>query len=139
MTVAHVRKSLAVFGSRTVFGRSDVQSALGLKPTRISELLREMVGCGAIEPVSRRGKGSTGVGSRKVKTMVVRTESYPSVRMPIFENILLRLCSSNGRYSAMVNPTMSEFTWIHCSTLDSFSIVILPLPLPSPTRSLFAK
>lgn len=56
-TAVHVRKLLAAFGSRIVFGRSDVQSALGLKPTRSSALLREMAECGVIEPVSGRGKG----------------------------------------------------------------------------------
>ena len=56
-TAVHVRKLLAAFGSRIVFGRSDVQSALGLKPTRSSALLQEMAGCGVIEPVSVRGKG----------------------------------------------------------------------------------
>ena len=56
-TAAHVRKLLAAFGSRTVFGRADVQSVLGLKPTRSSALLQEMAGCGVIEPVSGRGKG----------------------------------------------------------------------------------
>mgnify|MGYP000904466179 CR=1 FL=1 len=56
-TAAHVRKLLAAFGSRIVFGRSDVQSVLGLKPTRSSALLREMAECGVTEPVSGRGKG----------------------------------------------------------------------------------
>ena len=56
-TASHVRKLLAAFGSRIAFGRSDVQSALGLKPTRSSALLREMAERGVIEPVSGRGKG----------------------------------------------------------------------------------
>lgn len=56
-TAAHVRKLLAAFGSRIVFGSSDVQSALGLKPTRSSALLREMAECGVTEPVFGRGKG----------------------------------------------------------------------------------
>ena len=55
-TAVHVRKLLAAFGSRIVFGRSDVQSALGLKPTRSSALLREMAERGVIEPVSGRRK-----------------------------------------------------------------------------------
>ena len=56
-TASHVRKLPAAFGSRSVFGRSDVRSALGLKPTRSFALLREMAALGVIEPVSGRGKG----------------------------------------------------------------------------------
>ncbi|MCD8083809.1 MAG: Fic family protein [Clostridiales bacterium] len=56
-TAAHVQKLWDVFGSRTVFGRSDVQRVLGLKPTRSSALLREMTERMVIEPVSGCGKG----------------------------------------------------------------------------------
>ena len=41
----------------TIFGRSDVQKILGLKPTRSTELLREMTRQGIIEPVTGHGKG----------------------------------------------------------------------------------
>ena len=40
-TTAHVVYLLEIFGFETVFGRSDVQKELGLKPTRCSELLHE--------------------------------------------------------------------------------------------------
>jgi len=56
-TAAHVRALREALGSQTVFGRSDVQKILGLKPTRSSALLREMAEHGIIEPVSGRGKG----------------------------------------------------------------------------------
>jgi fido (protein-threonine AMPylation protein) len=56
-TAAHVRELRETLGFQTVFGRSDVQRVLGLKPTRSSALLREMAECGVIEPVSGYGKG----------------------------------------------------------------------------------
>ncbi|MCD8011149.1 MAG: Fic family protein [Lachnospiraceae bacterium] len=56
-TAAHVRNLWAALGSQRIFGRSDVQRILGLKPTRCSGLLREMVRQGVIEPVTGHGKG----------------------------------------------------------------------------------
>lgn len=56
-TSAHVRALREALGYQTVFGRSDVQKILGLKPTRSSAPLREMAEHGIIEPVSGRGKG----------------------------------------------------------------------------------
>ncbi|MCD7739164.1 MAG: hypothetical protein LUH58_09030 [Lachnospiraceae bacterium] len=56
-TASHVQKLISVFGSHTVFGRSDVQEVLGLQATRSSALLREMAEKGIIEPVYGRGKG----------------------------------------------------------------------------------
>ncbi len=56
-TAAHVRKLKEAFGRHTVFGRSDAQKVLGLKPTRSSELLRDMEVKGFIVPVSGQGKG----------------------------------------------------------------------------------
>ena len=59
---AHIRKLQETFGLQTVFGRSDVQKALGLKPTRNSALLHDLEVQGVIEPVSGHGKGnSTGI------------------------------------------------------------------------------
>ena len=48
---------LETFGFETVFGRSDVQRELALKPTRSSELLREMAENGITLPVLGFGKG----------------------------------------------------------------------------------
>ena len=56
-TASHVCKLLDGFGFQTIFGRSDVQKLLDLKPTRSTELLREMAEKEIIEPVSGYGKG----------------------------------------------------------------------------------
>ena len=56
-TAANVVHLLETFGFETVFGRSDVQKELGLKPTRCSELLHEMAESGITLPVSGYGKG----------------------------------------------------------------------------------
>lgn len=56
-TASHVSKLLEKFGVQTVFGRSDIQEVLGLKPTRSTELLKEMAEKGFIESVTGLGKG----------------------------------------------------------------------------------
>ena len=56
-TASHIHELREKLGQQAVFGRSDVQNALGLKPTRSSALLREMAEHGIIEPVSGHGKG----------------------------------------------------------------------------------
>lgn len=56
-TASHVCKLLDQFGFQTIFGRSDVQEILGLKPTRSTALLKEMAEKGFIEPVTGLGKG----------------------------------------------------------------------------------
>ena len=56
-TIAHIQMLREALSSQTVFGRSDVQRVLGLRPTRSSELLREMAAQGIIEPVVGHGKG----------------------------------------------------------------------------------
>lgn len=56
-TVAHIQTLRDALGSLITFGRSDVQRVLGLKPTRSTALLREMVEQGIIEPVMGHGKG----------------------------------------------------------------------------------
>ena len=56
-TASHVRRLPEVLGSRTIFGRADVQSVPGLKPTGSTALLKEMAEKGIIEPVSGLGKG----------------------------------------------------------------------------------
>ena len=59
-TASHVCKLLEEYGFQTIFGRSDVQEILGLKPTRSTALLKEMAEKGFVEPV-------TGLGKRKYK------------------------------------------------------------------------
>ena len=56
-TAANVIRLWEAFGYHTVFGRSDVVKLLGLKPTRSSELLRDMADRRVIVPVSGQGKG----------------------------------------------------------------------------------
>lgn len=56
-TAAHVCRLLEEFGFQTIFGRSDVQTVLGLKPTRSSALMKEMAEKGFVEPVTGLGKG----------------------------------------------------------------------------------
>lgn len=56
-TASHIQILREKLGQQVVFGRSDVQNVLGLKPTRSSALLREMVEHGIIDPVSGHGKG----------------------------------------------------------------------------------
>lgn len=56
-TAFHIQVLQEALGSELAFGRSDVLRVLGLKPTRSSALLREMVEHGIIEPVSGHGKG----------------------------------------------------------------------------------
>lgn len=56
-TTAHIQMLQETLGFRTIFGKSDVQRVLGLKPTRCSELLREMAAHGIIQPVTGHGKG----------------------------------------------------------------------------------
>lgn len=56
-TASHVCKLLEEYGFQTIFGRSDVQEVLGLKPTRCSALLKEMAEKGITESVTGSGKG----------------------------------------------------------------------------------
>ena len=56
-TIAHIQMLREALDSQIAFDRSDVQRVLGLKPTRSSELLREMTEHGIIQPVTGHGKG----------------------------------------------------------------------------------
>jgi hypothetical protein len=56
-TAFHVCQLLETFGLQTVFGRSDVEKVLNLKPTRSTALLRELAQKGFVNPVSGLGKG----------------------------------------------------------------------------------
>lgn len=50
-------KLYEMFFYQTIFGSSDVMEAIDIRPTRASELLRELTEYGIIEPVSGHGKG----------------------------------------------------------------------------------
>ena len=56
-TTMHIQQMYVVFGLNTVFGRTDVQPVIGLKPARISELLKMLLDAKIIEPVTGQGKG----------------------------------------------------------------------------------
>ena len=56
-TASHVCRLLDQFGLQTIFGRSDVQEILDLKPTRSTALLKEMAEKGFTESVAGLGKG----------------------------------------------------------------------------------
>ena len=56
-TEGHILKLRGAFPGQSIFGRSDVMRVLDLKPSRASELLKEMAECGVIEPVAGQGKG----------------------------------------------------------------------------------
>lgn len=56
-TASHILKLREAFPGQTIFGRSDVMKAIDLKASRASDLLKEMVEHGVIEPVTGHGKG----------------------------------------------------------------------------------
>ena len=56
-TASHILKLREVFPGQTIFGRTDVMKAIDLKASRVSDLLKEMVEHGVIEPVTGHGKG----------------------------------------------------------------------------------
>lgn len=56
-TVSHILKIREVFPGQAIFGRPDVMNVIDIKPSRASDLLREMVERDVIEPVSGHGKG----------------------------------------------------------------------------------
>ena len=56
-TASHVGKGLTAFGFQRIFGRTDVQKTLGLKPTRCTVILKDMAEKGLIEPAVGFGKG----------------------------------------------------------------------------------
>lgn len=64
-TTAYIQMIQETLGFRTVFGKSDVQRVLGLKPTRSSELLHEVAVHGIIKTVAGRGKGKYRVRQRE--------------------------------------------------------------------------
>ncbi len=56
-TANHILRLHKAFPGQTIFGRSDVMEVIDIKPSRASELLREMAEHGVIEPVFGHGKG----------------------------------------------------------------------------------
>lgn len=56
-TVSHILKLREAFPGQTIFGRSDVMQVIDIRPSRASQLLKEMMEHGIIEKVSGHGKG----------------------------------------------------------------------------------
>ena len=56
-TAGHILKLWEAFPGQTIFVCSDVMEVMDVKPSRASELLRDMKEQGIIEPVSGHGKG----------------------------------------------------------------------------------
>ena len=56
-TISHILKLREVFPGQAIFGRSDVMKAIDLKPSRASDLIKELAEHGIIEPVTGHGKG----------------------------------------------------------------------------------
>lgn len=56
-TASYILKLHEKFPGPTIFGRSDVMEAIGIRPSRASELLKELREHGVIESVSGHGKG----------------------------------------------------------------------------------
>ena len=56
-TASHFLKLREAFPGQTIFGRSDAMKTIDLKASRASDLLKEMVEHGVIEPVTGHGKG----------------------------------------------------------------------------------
>lgn len=56
-TAGHILKLWEAFPGQTIFGRADVMEVMDVKPSRASDLLRDMKERGIIEPVSGHGKG----------------------------------------------------------------------------------
>ena len=55
--VSHIQKLREAFPGHFIFGRSDLMKVLGLKPSRASDLIKELAEHGIIEPVTGHGKG----------------------------------------------------------------------------------
>lgn len=56
-TARHILKLRETFLDRAFFGRSDMMKVIDLKPSRASDLIKEMIKHGIIEPVTGHGKG----------------------------------------------------------------------------------
>ncbi len=56
-TTSHILKLREAFPGQAIFGRSDVMNVIDIKPSRASDLLKDMVGHGIIELVAGYGKG----------------------------------------------------------------------------------
>ena len=65
-TVSYILKLREAFPGQSIFGRSDVMSIIDIKPSRASDLLKDMVEHRIIEPVSGNGKGKYRFRNRSI-------------------------------------------------------------------------
>lgn len=56
-TASHILKLREAFPGQAIFGRSDLMRVIGIKSSRASDLLRDMIAQEVIEPVTGHGKG----------------------------------------------------------------------------------
>ena len=56
-SVKHILKLRETFPGQAIFGRLDVMGVIDIKPSRASDLLKDMAEHGIIEPVTGHGKG----------------------------------------------------------------------------------
>ena len=56
-TAKNIIKLQKEFSNEKIFGRTDLIEMLNIKPSRASELIKQMLNNGIIEPVSGYGKG----------------------------------------------------------------------------------
>ncbi len=56
-TASHIMKLREAFPDQMVFGRNDVMNIIHIKPSRASDLLKDMASYGIIEAVAGHGKG----------------------------------------------------------------------------------
>ena len=71
-TTSHILKLREAFPGQSIFGRSDVMSVIEIKPSRASDLLKDMAEHGIIEPVTGHGKG-------KYRFKEVAAGSFPRI------------------------------------------------------------
>ena len=77
-TINHIQKMYDALSDKVAFGREDVQHATGLKPTRASMLIKELVKRKILEPVSGYGKGSTNLQEYQLKDSTVVGRNFYS-------------------------------------------------------------
>lgn len=65
-TASHICKLREAFPGLAIFGRADVMEVIDIKPSRASELLKEMTERRVIEQVSGHAKGSTDSGNERI-------------------------------------------------------------------------
>lgn len=66
-TFHYIQKIQEEFPSPSIFGRSDIMKVIDIKASRTSELIKQMLEYGVIEPVSGYGKGKYRVKQNRLR------------------------------------------------------------------------